>query len=210
MEAKRDGKAGPARRLQPAPLCSRGGDCGHRGGQTSSAPGPGNTTPSLFFSAHFTLGWMAAQERPRGRAGLPSLPGFSSPEEAVRGSGRDGGIRVLLWPLRAVGEANHWPNKPSSQAEMTPGVLALCCSPLQSPLLLHPGLKPRMLFLSLQHPGQTSARVDQRPQGPCDSTLSTGAACTGTPPALQPWQGMPGSPAPKPARVHSQRELTPT
>lgn len=91
VKAKRGGKAGAARWLQPTPLCRRGGDCGHRGGQTSSTPSSGIITPSLFFSAHFTLGWTVVQERPHGRAGLPPLPGFPSAEEALRGSGGDQG-----------------------------------------------------------------------------------------------------------------------
>jgi len=64
---------------------------------------------------------------------------------------------LLLQPLEAMGEAGCWPDQPSSQAETTPGVLALCCSPLRSPVLPHPGLKPRMLLLSLQPLG--NARV---------------------------------------------------
>lgn len=97
------------------------------------------------------------QERPRGRAGLPSLPGFPSPEEAVRELGGDEGVGVLLQPLRAAGEAGCQPNKPSSRAKMTPGVPALCCSPLPSPLLLPPVQSPEMLFLSFQPPGQATA-----------------------------------------------------
>jgi len=54
-------------------------------------PAPG--TLHRPFSAHFTLSWVAVQEGPHSRAGLPSLPGFPSPEEVVRGSGGDEGVR---------------------------------------------------------------------------------------------------------------------
>lgn len=119
--------------------------------------GPGNITLSLFFSAHFMLGWVVVQERPHGRAGLPSLPGFPSPEEAVRGSGGDEGVGVLLQPLRVVGEAGHWPNKPSRNDPRSPGTLLL--SPLV-PLAPAPRSKAlRCCFAASSVPGKPGVPV---------------------------------------------------